>query len=114
ASSLEGCSRRAIEVPVAVPAPAGRVTRVKLFGDRLRGQDRHVFRETRIERSQQTLWREPPIGLEAGDLAFRVGACVSASRPVDHVVLAGDRAKSSLQLSLHRTAPGLLLPAGEV
>ena len=76
-------------------------------------EDRHVGGEPGVERRDQPVRRDPPIGLEAHDLAFGVGAGVGATGGVDLEVLAGDRLQRSLQLGFDRAAVGLLLPAGE-
>jgi hypothetical protein len=83
---------------------------VKIAGYRLGGKDRHVCGQSRVQRGHHSVRRDPAIGFEAHDLAFRMRARVGAPGGMDLVVFARDLAQRSLQLGFHR-APCCCQPA---
>ena len=87
---------------------------MKVLRHGLGGQNRHVFRQPRVECRHQPPRGDPPIGVEVRDLTFRVGAGVGSPGGVDREILAGDLPQRPLQLGFHCPAIRLLLPAGEI
>jgi len=81
-----------------------------LFG----GQDRHVRRGERVDRSLERLGAMTEAGRETNDLARRMHAGVSTAGELNHDRLLGDPRQQILQYALHRSQAGLNLKAVEV